>query len=51
MKLVTFNDLVSLFMAIIKILCGTDKIQNIMLYSSSQNGVKNLLVVTQTHGV
>ena len=50
MKLVTFNDLVSLFMAIIKI-CGTDKIQNIMLYSSSQNGVKNLLVVTQTHGV
>ena len=49
-KLLTFNELVSFFMAIIKILCGTDKTQNIMMYFSSQNGVKNLVVVTQTHG-
>ena len=48
-KLLVFNDLVSLPMAIIKILCGIDKIQNIMMYFSSENGVKNLVVVTQTH--
>ena len=49
--LLTFNELVSLFMVIIKILCGIDKIQNIVIYFSSSNGVKNLMVVTQTHAV
>ena len=34
-KLLTFNDLVSLFMAIVKILCGIDKMENIMLHFSS----------------
>ena len=50
-KLLTSSDLVSLFMAIINILCGTDKMQNIMMYISSENGAKNLIIVTQTHGV
>ena len=31
-KLLTFNNLVSLFMVIIKILCGIGKMQNIILY-------------------
>ena len=34
-KLLTFNELVSLLKAILKILCGIDKIQNIMMYFSS----------------
>ena len=33
-NLVTFNNLVSLFMTIINILCVNDKMQNILLYFS-----------------
>ena len=44
-KLLTFNYLVSLFMAIVKILCGIDKMENIMLHFSSQNGVKHVIVI------
>ena len=36
------------FMAIIKI-WGNDKIHKIMLYCPSYNGVKNVIVVTQTN--
>ena len=32
-------------MAIVKILCGIDKMENIMLHFSSQNGVKHVLVI------
>ena len=32
-------------MAIVKILCGIDKMENIMLHFSSQNGVKHVIVI------
>ena len=38
-------------MAVIKILCGIDKIQNIMMYFSSKNSVEKVIVVTQSQGV
>ena len=39
-KLLTSSELVSLFMATIKILSDTDKIQNILMYFASSNDVK-----------
>ena len=32
-------------MAIVKILCGIEKMENIMLHFSSQNGVKHVIVI------
>ena len=45
-KLLTFNELVSSLMAI-KILCGIDKMKNIMLNFSRQNDVKHVTVISQ----